>query len=108
MTIPSSPAPPKPAAEPTPLVQTRITNRLAEFPWWGLVLALMGVLLVFSFATNATYQDIIVYLVVGIRLTVTVTLVSPSGVPSLSKVWSVSASGKVVVSTRTVYVPGAA
>lgn len=76
MTIPSSPAPPKPAAEPTPLVQTRITNRLAEFPWWGLVLALMGVLLVFSFATNATYQDIIVYLVVGIRLTVTVTLVS--------------------------------
>lgn len=65
-----------PPAEPTPLVQTRFTNYLANFPWWALVLALMGVLLIYSFATNSTYQDIIVYLVAGIRLTVTVTLVS--------------------------------
>ena len=65
-----------PPAEPTPLVQTRFTNYLANFPWWALVLALLGVLLVYSFATNSTYQDIIVYLVAGIRLTVTVTLVS--------------------------------
>jgi polar amino acid transport system permease protein len=57
-------------------VQTRITNWAANFPWWGLILALMGVLLVFSFATNSTYQDIIIYLIAGIRLTVTVTLVS--------------------------------
>jgi polar amino acid transport system permease protein len=63
-------------SEPNPLVQTRITNWAANFPWWGLILALMGVLLVFSFATNSTYQDIIIYLVAGIRLTVTVTLVS--------------------------------
>jgi polar amino acid transport system permease protein len=60
----------------TQLVQERITDRLAEFPWWGLFLALMGVLLVYNFTTNATYQDIISYLVAGIRLTVTVTLVS--------------------------------
>jgi polar amino acid transport system permease protein len=65
-----------PPAEPTPLVQTRFTNYLANFPWWVLFLALMGVLLVYNFATNSTYQDIIVYLVAGIRLTVTVTLVS--------------------------------
>ena len=65
-----------PPAEPTPLVQTRFTNYLANFPWWALFLALMGVLLVYSFATNSTYQDIIIYLVAGIRLTVTVTLVS--------------------------------
>ena len=64
------------SAEPTPLVQTRITNWAANFPWWGLILALMGVLLIYSFATNASYQDIIVYLVAGIRLTVIVTLVS--------------------------------
>lgn len=76
MSTTSSTAAPKSATEPTPLVQTRVTNRLAEFPWWGLILALMGVLLVYSFATNSTYQDIIVYLVAGIRLTVTVTLVS--------------------------------
>ncbi|MGB3703292.1 MAG: amino acid ABC transporter permease [Anaerolineales bacterium] len=76
MTNSSSSTTPKNTSEATPLVQTRITDRLANFPWWGLALALMGVLLVFSFATNATYQDIIVYLVAGIRLTVTVTLVS--------------------------------
>ena len=63
-------------SEATPLVQTRITNWMADFPWWGLILALMGVLLVYSFATSATYQDIIVYLIAGIRLTVIVTLVS--------------------------------
>ncbi|MBE9474429.1 MAG: amino acid ABC transporter permease [Chloroflexi bacterium] len=68
-------APPK-TSEATPLVQTRITDRLADFPWWGLFLALMGVLLVYSFTTNATYQNIIVYLIAGIRLTVIVTLVS--------------------------------
>jgi polar amino acid transport system permease protein len=65
-----------PRAEPTPLVQTRITERLADFPWWGLFLALMGVLLVYSFITNATYKDIITTLIEGIRLTVIVTLVS--------------------------------
>jgi len=63
-------------SEATPLVQTRVTNWAADFPWWGLILALMGVVLVFSFATNSTYQDIITYLIAGIRLTVTVTLVS--------------------------------
>lgn len=76
MSFQSSTTTPAAPAEPTPLVQTRITNRLAEFPWWGLILALMGVFLVYSFATNATYQDVIVYLIAGIRLTVTVTLVS--------------------------------
>lgn len=58
------------------LVQARVINRWATFPWWGLLLALLGVLLIYNFATNATYQDIIVYLIAGIRLTVIVTLVS--------------------------------
>lgn len=60
----------------TPLVQERITDRLAEFPWWGLIIALLGVLLVYSFATNATYQEILGYLIAGVKLTVFVTLVS--------------------------------
>jgi polar amino acid transport system permease protein len=63
-------------SEATPLVQTRITERLANFPWWILFLALMGVLLVYSFTTNATYRDIFAYLIAGIRLTIIVTLVS--------------------------------
>ena len=69
------PAPTKPT-EPTALVQTRITDRLADFPWWGLFIALMAVFLIFSFLTDATYKAIITYVIVGIRLTVFVTLVS--------------------------------
>jgi polar amino acid transport system permease protein len=76
MTTSSSSSTSKSKAEATPLVQTRITNRLADFPWWGLFIALMAVFLVFSFLTDATYKAIITYVIVGIRLTVTVTLVS--------------------------------
>ncbi|MFL7893058.1 MAG: amino acid ABC transporter permease [Anaerolineales bacterium] len=75
MTTSSSATSTKPT-EATPLVQTRIVNRWADFPWWGLILAFLGVLLVYNFATNATYQDIITYLIAGIRLTITVTLIS--------------------------------
>jgi polar amino acid transport system permease protein len=64
------------SSQPTRLVQTRITKRLAEFPWWGLIIALMAVFLLYNFLTDATYQEIINYLIVGIRLTVTVTLIS--------------------------------
>ena len=63
-------------SESTALVQTRVTNRLADFPWWGLLIALMAVFLLFSFLTDATYKAIITYVIVGIRLTVFVTLVS--------------------------------
>ncbi len=63
-------------SRPIPLVQERVTDRLAEFPWWALFLLLMGVLLVYNFATNTTYQNVIGYLIAGIRLTIIVTLVS--------------------------------
>ena len=59
-----------------PLVQERITNRLADFPWWVLFLLLAGVFLVYNFATNATYQDIIGTLIAGVKLTVIVTIVA--------------------------------
>ncbi|UCD99130.1 MAG: amino acid ABC transporter permease [Chloroflexota bacterium] len=62
--------------KPTPLVQTRVTERLADFPWWALIIALMAIFLVYSFVTDSTYQDIIGYLIAGIRLTIIVTLVS--------------------------------
>jgi polar amino acid transport system permease protein len=62
--------------KPTPLVQERITNRLADFPWWVLFILLVGVFLIFNFVTNATYQDIIGTLVAGIKLTVIVTVVA--------------------------------
>ena len=61
-------------SKPTPLVQERVTNRLAEFPWWGLFIALLGVFLIYLFATDATYQATLVFLSVGIRMTIFVTL----------------------------------
>lgn len=54
--------------------QVRMTSRLAEFPWWGLAIMLVGVILVFNFTTNVKYQEVINNLSVGIRLTITVTI----------------------------------
>jgi polar amino acid transport system permease protein len=51
-----------------------MTDRLAEFPWWVLFIVLSGVFLVYNFATNATYNDIITTLSEGIRLTIIVTV----------------------------------
>jgi polar amino acid transport system permease protein len=62
--------------QPTPLIQTRITDRMADFPWWGLFLALLGVFLVYSFAADTTYRETFGYLIEGIQLTVFVTLMA--------------------------------
>ena len=72
----AQPTAPAKTSQSTPLVQERITNRLAEFPWWALILVLMAVFLIYSFLTDATYQEIIAYLIIGVRLTIIVTLVS--------------------------------
>ena len=63
-------------SEPTPLIQTRVTERLANFPWWALVIALLAVFLIYSFMTDATYKEIFGFIVVGIRLTIQVTLIA--------------------------------
>ena len=72
----SVPTPTTTDSKPNPLVQERITNRLADFPWWVLFLLLAGVFLVYNFATNATYKDIIGTLIAGVKLTVIVTIVA--------------------------------
>jgi polar amino acid transport system permease protein len=59
---------------PVPAVQERVTNRLSDFPWWVLVILLSGVLLLYNFLTNETYQQIISTLAEGIRLTIIVTI----------------------------------
>jgi hypothetical protein len=56
MTTPSSSTAPKSSSEATPLVQTRVTEYLANFPWWGLFIALMAVFLVYNFMTSTTYK----------------------------------------------------
>jgi len=62
-------------ARPVPELQASVTKRLTEFPWWVLFLLLVGVILVYNFFTNATYQDILSNLSEGIYLTIVVTIV---------------------------------
>ncbi len=64
------------SAQPLPGFQTRITNRLADFPWWMLMILLAGAVLIYNFIANATYQDIITTLAAGIQLTIIVTIVA--------------------------------
>lgn len=51
-------------------------EKLAEVPWWGLIILLMGVLIVYFLFTSATYQDAFFFLIAGVRLTLLVSLIS--------------------------------
>jgi len=55
-----------------------VTDGLSRFPWWALVILLMGVILAFNFKTNDTYAAIIGNLSHGIRYTIQVTLIAYS------------------------------
>lgn len=93
-------------AKPTPLVQTRIVDRLAEFPWWALLLLLIAVFLIYNFITNATYQEIILYLGVGLKLTIIVTLIafSSSMVIGLFTAFGQMSRNVVIRNIATLYV----
>jgi len=52
------------------------TGKLAEVPWWALIILLLGVLIVYFIFTSATYQDAFSFLVTGVRLTIVVSLIS--------------------------------
>ena len=71
----------EPLAERSPLrqqttrsLQGQTTDRLAEFPWWGLAIILAGIFLLYRILTNETYNSIITTLVEGMRLTAVATL----------------------------------
>ncbi len=55
-------------------LQPQITGTMSELPWWLLVIMLVGMILVYSFYTNATYIDIFNFLKEGIITTLQVTL----------------------------------
>lgn len=55
-------------------VQGQVADRLSEFPWWVLFLILSAVLLAYNFTTDETYNEILRTLIVGIRVTIQVTL----------------------------------
>ncbi|MBS60670.1 MAG: amino acid ABC transporter [Anaerolineaceae bacterium] len=58
----------------SPSFQSNATDRLANLPWWAIIILLAATFFVYSFITNELYQEVIKKLVVGIRLTLTVTI----------------------------------
>ena len=52
------------------------TARLSQLPWWALIILLGGVVIVYFLFTDAIYQDAFLFLVVGVRLTIQVSLIS--------------------------------
>ncbi len=75
-------------------LQGRITDRLADFPWWVLFILLAGVFLVYNFITNETYNEIIQTLIVGLWVTVYVTL-SAYLIADID--WSIDRAGTALV-----------
>ena len=55
-------------------IQASVTDRLAAVPWWVLIILLSGAFLIFQFSTNLTYREIFRIVVVGVWITLLVTL----------------------------------
>ncbi len=51
-----------------PAMQSR-SSQLAELPWWAFLIMLTGVILVYNFLTNETYNKIISTLIEGVQVT---------------------------------------
>jgi polar amino acid transport system permease protein len=51
------------------------TSNLEKWPWWALLIALAGVLIVFSILTSQLYRDAFNYIKAGIIITIRVTVV---------------------------------
>ena len=60
----------------SPSFQSKTTDRLANLPWWAIFILFAATFFVYSFITNELYQEVIKKLVVGIRLTLTVTIIA--------------------------------
>ena len=61
---------------PTQSPQAKLTDRLAEFPWWGLIIFLAGVILIYNFSTSLTYQEVFKHLIAGVFLTLRITVIA--------------------------------
>jgi len=62
------------ASRAAPDVQVRFSTRLAELPWWLLVVLLAGLVLLYNFVTNELYREVFETITVGIRLTILITI----------------------------------
>jgi len=58
----------------TPAFQGAIAGQLAQFPWWGLFIVLLGIVMVYNFITDETYINIFGFLSKGVLLTIQITI----------------------------------
>ena len=65
---------PTDVGRPLPSFSARLSTILSDFPWWVLIVSAAGLLLIIQFVTDETYNEVIRFIAVGIRLTITVTL----------------------------------
>ena len=54
--------------------QGMVADQLARFPWWALIVVLVGILLIYNFITNETYTKIFNFLSQGVLLTIQITI----------------------------------
>jgi len=86
--------------------QKSVSSRLAELPWWAALILLAAVLLVYNFATSATYNEVLTTLAEGIRLTILVTLTAYSFAITLGLLTALGqlSSNVVIKNAATLYV----
>lgn len=64
-------------AERVPAEDTPVrTSRLAEIPWWALILAATGLLLIYLIFANTGYRETFKYLLAGVVVTLRITIFS--------------------------------
>ena len=90
----------------TPIPQKQLSSRLAELPWWAALILLAAVLLIYNFATSATYNKVLTTLAEGIRLTILVTLTAYSFAITLGLLTALGqlSSNVVIKNAATLYV----
>lgn len=72
----STPSTQTTTARPIPAIQNRVTTSLSNLPWWVLLILILAVFFIYYFATNATYQEIIIYINAGVQFTAIITVSS--------------------------------
>lgn len=82
------------------------TGRLGGLPWWALIILLLGALVVWFIIVSPSYQDAFFFLVVGVRLTLGISLISFGAALVLGLVLGLGRVSKNVVfyTISTVYV----
>lgn len=59
-----------------PYLTEPLSKRLAKVPWWGIILIMSGILIIYLIFSNANYQDTFLFLQKGVITTLRITLLA--------------------------------